>query len=166
MNRCLFALGLLICCSLAIAAKPDRSCYSAAEFDAWVAAIRGFDEIRMSLAHDDAILFEKAEEEREDPEGLVANAKPLFSAHVAEESARFVALAEFQTGVAKTAHGCEGLFNLRFLRGGKVVGDLHYAHGRYWFPLTSKSQAAINHWLQTHGFPIEDTLARENAKKG
>lgn len=163
MKTVAFVAAVVLMMSSGFAEVQRESRYFAEEdFKRWVGEIERFDEIRMSLAHRDAELYEEARTRGVDPEELVARTPPLYSAQLPNASASFIALFEFQPNYRPAGHGCRGLFNLRFMRQGKVVGGLHYAHQRYWAPLTSRSQEAVNGWLADKGFPIVETLKSEH----
>ncbi len=137
----------------------DLPYFSREEFAAWRDTLRNFDEVRMTLAQ------KIVEQPSEDGSGKfvrkVVLDEPLHSETGITDSESFLALLEFEEGVVNSVHGCYGLFNLAFHKRGERIGRLHYAHGKYWQPLTQKSQDAISRWLAQRGFPIEETKELE-----
>lgn len=145
--------------ALAQEEEPQVTYYTHAEWREWRDKLRGFDEIRMTLAEKWIPYPTKMKKDgtMEFTEKRVLDS-PLHTQTGIPDSDSFLALLEFESRVPKMAHGCFGLFNLTFYRKGERVGGLHYAHGKYWQPLTSKSQEAVTRWLIQHGLPVEETL--------
>lgn len=139
----------------------DSEYYSRQEWITWRERMRNFDEVRMTLATkavsipkkwtDSGIKFER---------GRIHDIL-LHKQENIKDPDSFITLLEFEPGVMKMSHGCLGLYDVLFYRNGELVGRLHYAHSRYWHPLTWKSQEALNRWLAARGFPIEEVQKRE-----
>lgn len=145
--------------------EPKLSYYTRKEFRDWRERLRGFDELRMT----------RAEKWSPYPVGWDKSGSIKFSTRRVlntllyakggiTDSDSLLALLEFEPNVPKVVHGCYGLFNVFLYRKGELIGVLHYAHGQYWHPLTTKSQTAISRWLTEHGFPIDETLKLEVRK--
>ncbi|MBI2516722.1 MAG: hypothetical protein HYV95_07370 [Opitutae bacterium] len=133
--------------------------YTAQEFKSWEEKLRGFDEIRMTLAEKWVSYPKKMNKDGSFEYGEKRVLESLIYANKSiTDSDVFFELLMFDSRMPKLAHGCYGLFNLAFYRKGELVGRLHYAHGQYWHPLLPISQLAINQWLIQHGFPVEETL--------
>jgi hypothetical protein len=135
--------------------------YTHEEWAAWKDNLRGFDEVRMTLAIKTVEYPTKWSKEGIKFEERWILDSPLHEAQALTDSDSFLALLEFQPKIEKTSHGCYGLFNLFFYRKGERVGHLHYAHGQYWYPLTEKSQKQLNRWLTEHGFPIDEVIKKD-----
>lgn len=137
--------------------------YTRNEWIEWREKLRGFDEIRMTLAIKTVSVPVKWDGSEMKYEERWIRDTLLHKQEAIADSESFIALLEFQPDVEKTSHGCYGLFNLFFYRKGERVGRLHYAHSEYWFPITKESQNKLNRWLMERGFPIEEVL--KNDKK-
>lgn len=139
--------------------EPPLTFYSPEELSEWIEQLRGFDEIRMTLAEKwmPHPIGQKKDGSIEFTEKRMLDT-PLHDLSNITDPDSFVRLLAFAPKVPKLAHGCFGLFNLAFYKRGELVGGLHYAHGKYWQPLTVQSQDAVTRWLIQHGFPIEETM--------
>jgi hypothetical protein len=153
------ALLAILSPAMAQEEEPQMTYYTREELREWSYKLSGFDEIRMTLAEKwvPYPIGQKKDGSIEFTEKRVLDT-PLHTQSGIPDPDSFLALLDFEPRVPKLAHGCFGLFNLAFYRKGARVGGLHYAHGKYWQPLTSKSQEAVTRWLIQHGLPIEETM--------
>ncbi|MCM2273589.1 MAG: hypothetical protein NDI75_02150 [Candidatus Didemnitutus sp.] len=135
--------------------------YTRQEWIAWRERMRSFDEIRMTLATKTVPLPVKWTGSGIKFEMGRVHDILVHKQEKINDPDSFITLLEFQPGLEKMSHGCRGLYDLGFYRKGELVGRLHYAHSRYWHPLTPKSQDELSRWLAARGFPIEEVQKRD-----
>ena len=138
--------------------------YTEADWNLRLERLKGFDEIRML----------EAESVREvpkiTPEGTLVHQRrveydrQVFSLSGLSAGESVIAMLKFQPDLPVLFHGCRGLFTVVFYRKGEEVGSLHFAHGKYWAPLTEDSQHRLNEWLREQGFPVARLLRKEANK--
>jgi len=138
--------------------------YSIEDWNSWIEELRGFDEIRMTLAAQVVEVPKYSAKEGLQFEKQLRLDIPYHAAKELKDSASFIHLLEIRPHSPKVSHGCYGLFNLNFYREGTLVGRLHYSHGEYWFPLTQRAQLGINAWLEAHGFAIAEVLKKDTTE--
>jgi len=155
----LFTLLLVVTQAQDEETKPEV--YSAAEWSEWRDDLSGFDEIVMTLAIKTIQVPTKMVGTEIQFQDQWVLDSLLHQEEAVANAGDFIKLLEFQPNVEKSSHGCYGLYNLYFYKKGVRVGHLHFAHGRYWFPLTEKCQQEVNKWLEKNGFPINETIKND-----
>jgi hypothetical protein len=151
-------IGIAICALLiASAAERDAGRYSKAHFDAMYGPLRDFDEVRL-VRKEVVSTGQRPDAPQEIRDMQVTVVKDM------KDSNSFFAMLEFDPQVETLTHCCWGLFNVEFYREGARVGALHYAHGRYWGPLTRDSGKKITEWLTSRGIEA-DVLVKEEAER-
>jgi hypothetical protein len=135
--------------------------YTAAAWKVRIDRMRGFDEIRMFEAESVRYVPKIESGGKLTHHRRVDYDRQVFTVSDIPDGDAVLAMLTFLPNQLILSHGCRGLFNLVFLRKGEEVASLHFAHGKYWAPLTQAAQLKLNEWLTARGFPVARLLRKE-----